>query len=112
MKRKGVKITDLVLGEGRLVEKPLVARIIYDLTLSRGDVVQSRVDCIVELGLRRVIAGLRYGIEGMREGGRRKIVVSPHLAYGEIGLCDRIPPNAVLIFHVELLEVLDEYPTG
>lgn len=42
----------------------------------------------------------------MREGGRRKVCVSPHLGYGEEGVPGIIPPNAVLIFDVELLEVI------
>jgi hypothetical protein len=55
----------------------------------------------------------------MQAGGRRKIKISPHLAYGEAGIPDTIPPNAVLHCEVELLEVRergvltpDDYPPG
>lgn len=58
----------------------------------------------ITLGKRFVIAGLEKGIEGMRAGGLREIIVSPHLAYGAEG-AGKIPPNAVLRFEVELLEV-------
>ncbi|MGZ8901274.1 MAG: FKBP-type peptidyl-prolyl cis-trans isomerase [Limisphaerales bacterium] len=63
---------------------------------------------IIDLDRRECIAGLRLGIEGMREGGRRELVVSPHLAYGEAGIPGRVPPNAVLRFEVELLEVREK----
>jgi peptidylprolyl isomerase len=59
----------------------------------------------VHLGRREVIAGLERGIVGMRVGGRRRLVISPHLAYGEAGVPGVIPPNAVVIAEVELLDV-------
>jgi FKBP-type peptidyl-prolyl cis-trans isomerase len=46
---------------------------------------------VIDLGRRESIAGLRYGIPGMRVGGTREIVISPHLAYGEVGIPGRIP---------------------
>lgn len=59
------------------------------------------------LGARVAIAGLEYGVEGMRVGGRRRIKVPPHLGYREQGIAGKIPPNAILFFDVELLEVRD-----
>ena len=58
-----------------------------------------------DLSGRVVIAGLRYGVEGMRVGGLRRLTVSPHLAYGGDGVPGVIPPVAVLIFEVKLLDV-------
>lgn len=60
----------------------------------------------IHLGKRYGIAGLEKGIRGMRVGGLRKLTVSPHLAFGakQVG---KIPPNAVLRFEVELLEVME-----
>jgi FKBP-type peptidyl-prolyl cis-trans isomerase len=55
-----------------------------------------------------VIAGLEYGIEGMRVGGRRRLRVPPHLGYRDKGMSGKIPPNALLFFEVELLEVRDD----
>ena len=57
------------------------------------------------LGRQEVIPGWEEGIQGMREGGRRKLVVPPRLAYGRRGLDDLIPGNAVLVFEVQLLRV-------
>ncbi len=56
------------------------------------------------LGAGEVIAGWDRGIAGMRVGGRRQLVIPPALAYGSRGT-DRIPPNAVLVFTIELVEV-------
>lgn len=74
---------------------------------------------MIDLGRREVIAGLRYGIEGMRVGGKRTLVISPHLAYGPKGVPERVPPNATLKCDVELLEVRErgvrkpeDYPPG
>jgi hypothetical protein len=74
---------------------------------------------IIDLRKRRVIAGIRYGIEGMRVGGRRLLKISPHLAYGAKGVHGQIPPNAYIHCEIELLEVRDDnkprpedYPPG
>ncbi|ABD81083.1 FKBP-type peptidyl-prolyl cis-trans isomerase [Saccharophagus degradans] len=48
--------------------------------------------------------GLFYGVEGMRIGGVRKLIISPHLAYGEAGIETIIPPNALIIVEVSVLE--------
>jgi len=73
----------------------------------------------IDLSQRHQIAGLVKGIEGMRVGGKRELVVSPHLAYGEKGIPGSIPPKAVIRFEVELLEVREagvvhpeNYPPG
>lgn len=55
---------------------------------------------------RRAIAGLRYGVEGMREGGTRRIRVRPHLAYRDVGVPGMVPQDAVLELHVTLVRVL------
>jgi FKBP-type peptidyl-prolyl cis-trans isomerase len=51
-----------------------------------------------------MFAGLFQGIEGMRIGGRRKLKISPHLAYGDSGIPGRIPPRAVIIVEIEFIE--------
>jgi peptidylprolyl isomerase len=57
------------------------------------------------LGGSEVIAGWEQGIEGMKVGGRRELIVPPELAYGETGAPPTIPPNETLVFVVDLLEV-------
>ena len=76
-------------------------------SLHRGDVFMDSERESFRLGERVVIAGLEYGVEGMRVGGRRRIRVPPHLGYREAGVPEKIPSNALLFFDVELLDVQD-----
>jgi FKBP-type peptidyl-prolyl cis-trans isomerase FkpA len=57
------------------------------------------------LGAGRVIKGWDEGVAGMRTGGQRTLVIPPQMGYGERGAGGVIPPNATLLFEVELLEV-------
>lgn len=57
------------------------------------------------LGATNLIDGWNQGIEGMRVGGKRRIVIPPELAFGSAGAGGSIPPNATLIFEIDLLEV-------
>lgn len=102
-------ITDLKVGTGRVAEPGDTVTVHYQLELE-GKKVQDTRDRKQPfrflLGAGLMVKGWDMGVEGMRVGGVRKIVVPPSLGYGERGSEDgTIPPNATLTFTVELLKV-------
>ena len=105
---KDVEIKDMTVGTEDEATRESVVVVNVREFLRRGDEVSPSplfgTRMVIDLARRDCIAGLRYGIPGMRVGGTREIVVSPHLAYGEAGIPGRIPANALLRCEVELLE--------
>jgi peptidylprolyl isomerase len=107
----GVRIRDLKVGEGTPpAQIGSRIRVHYKGWLADGTVFDSTEGrapfvCNLKPGLDGVILGWVYGIQGMRPGGIRKLVIAPDKAYANQGT-DRIPPNSFLIFEVQLLEVL------
>ena len=71
----------------------------FDASYDRGDPLQFR------LGVGQVISGWDTGVQGMQVGGRRRLVIPPHLAYGDRGAGGVIKPGETLIFVVDLLSV-------
>jgi len=104
----GLRITDLVVGTGTEAVSGKVVVVNYRGTLENGkefDSSYGRGPFSFPLGAGRVIRGWDEGVAGMLVGGKRKLVIPPDLAYGERGAGGVIPPNATLIFEVELVEV-------
>lgn len=105
-----LKIIDLVDGEGKEVVKGALITCQYCGFLSDGTQFDSSYDrgqafqCVIGTG--RVIKGWDQGIMGMKVGGKRKLLVPAHLAYGDRQVGAHIKPNSDLIFEIELLEVL------
>ena len=71
----------------------------FDSSYDRGDPLG------FQLGAGRVIAGWDQGVQGMRVGGRRQLVIPPHLAYGDRGAGNAIAPGETLIFVCDLVGV-------
>lgn len=107
----GVRIRDLKVGEGSPpAQIGSRIRVHYKGWLADGTVFDSTEGrtpfvCNLKPGIDGVILGWVYGIQGMRPGGIRKVVIAPDKGYANQGT-DRIPPNSFLIFEVHLLEVL------
>ncbi len=102
--RSGVRILEEEVGAGPEVGPSDFIVVRASCALTKGDLLYGDREETVCISDRNLIAGYRYGIEGMRVGGRRKFRVSPHLAYREMGT-GVVPPNAVLIFEVTVLRI-------
>ena len=105
----GLTITDLTLGEGAEAAAGQTVVVHYRGTLENGKQFDASYDRVTPfsfpLGAGRVIKGWDEGVQGMKVGGKRKLVIPPDLAYGSRGAGGVIPPDATLIFEVELLDV-------
>ncbi len=104
----GLIITDLTLGEGDQAKQGQTVTVNYTGTLENGDQFDTsigRAPFSFPLGAGRVIKGWDEGVAGMKVGGKRKLTIPPELGYGSRGAGNVIPPNATLIFEIELLKV-------
>jgi FKBP-type peptidyl-prolyl cis-trans isomerase FkpA len=105
----GLEIEDVQVGGGDTAAAGQHVTVHYTGWLTDGTKFDSSKDrgdpFSFPLGGRRVIAGWDEGVQGMRVGGVRKLTIPPDLGYGARGAGGVIPPNATLVFEVELLEV-------
>ncbi len=102
---------DVVVGTGLEARKDSAVSVHYVGTLADGTVFDSSKErgqpMSLLLGQGRVIRGWDLGIPGMKVGGKRKLVIPPHLGYGEGGSPPKIPGNATLYFEVDMLHVVE-----
>jgi FKBP-type peptidyl-prolyl cis-trans isomerase FkpA len=105
----GLRFVDVAKGQGEEASAGRVATVHYTGWLTDGKKFDSSRDrgepFSFAIGAQQVIAGWDEGVAGMRVGGRRKLVIPPDLGYGAAGAPPDIPPNAVLVFDVELMDV-------
>jgi FKBP-type peptidyl-prolyl cis-trans isomerase len=105
----GLKYVDQVIGTGELAVAGKTTTVHYTGRLENGTKFDSSVDrgqpFSFPLGAGRVIKGWDEGVQGMKVGGKRKLTIPSDLGYGARGAGGVIPPNATLIFDVELLGV-------
>lgn len=109
MTDSGLKYEDLVEGQGAQAEAGQGVVVHYTGWLTDGTKFDSSLDrnepFSFALGRGMVIRGWDEGVAGMRVGGRRRLTIPPQLGYGAQGAGGVIPPNATLVFEVELLEL-------
>jgi peptidylprolyl isomerase len=105
----GLKYVELKIGEGKEAKEGSTVSVHYTGTLEDGTKFDSSLDkgkpYPVTIGRSSVIQGWHEGLQGMKAGGKRKLIIPPKLAYGAEGRPPQIPGNATLIFELEVLDV-------
>jgi peptidylprolyl isomerase len=109
----GLQITDTKIGTGATPKAGQICVMHYTGWLYQGGAKGQKFDSSLDrgqpfefpIGQKRVIAGWDEGVASMKVGGKRTLIIPPELGYGARGAGGVIPPNATLIFEVELLDV-------
>ena len=109
----GLKYTDTKIGDGATAKAGNKVSVNYTGWLYNNGAKGAKFDSSLDrgqpfqftLGAHQVIAGWDEGVAGMKVGGKRTLIIPPELGYGARGAGGAIPPNATLIFDVDLLQV-------
>ena len=105
----GLKIRDIDCGDGDEAQRGDTLEVHYEGRLEDGRKFDASRDhgstFEFQLGAGMVIAGWDEGLVGMKVGGKRELIIPPELGYGETGSPPAIPPNATLVFEVELVSI-------
>jgi FKBP-type peptidyl-prolyl cis-trans isomerase FkpA len=104
----GLEYHDLKKGAGQAATRGDIVVVHYTGWLTDGKQFDSSLDgepFSFKLGVGDVIAGWDEGVAGMMVGSKRKLWIPPELGYGRTGSLPEIPPNAELVFEVELIEL-------
>jgi len=108
----GLQFDDVVIGKGTVAKAGAEVAVHYTGWLWKDGAKGAKFDSSKDrgepfefsLGAGQVIKGWDEGVQGMKVGGKRTLVIPPQLGYGARGAGGVIPPNATLLFEVELLE--------
>lgn len=110
-----VQITDTHVGTGGVAKLGMRVKVHYTGWLLDGTQFDTSRDSgntfAFSIGAHEVIRGWDIGVQGMRVGGKRELIIPAELAYGKHGFRDKIPPNSTLKFEIELVEVHDNERT-
>ena len=109
----GLHFTDTIVGTGPNPRSGQTCVMHYTVWLYEGGKKGKKFDSSVDrgtpfefpIGMKQVIAGWEEGVATMRVGGKRTLIIPPQLGYGSRGAGGAIPPNATLIFDVELIAI-------
>ncbi len=102
-----LQIEDLVVGTGATAVAGDTVTVNYTGSFTNGQVFDTSIGkapFTFRLGVGAVIPGFDQGVTGMKVGGKRRLTIPPNLAYGSTGQ-GSIPPNATLVFEVDLLSI-------
>jgi len=102
----GLQYWDITLGTGPTADRGMTVKVHYTGWLTSGKKFDSSVGgkpFTFRIGAHQVIKGWEEGVAGMKVGGKRQLRIPPDLAYGREGYPGAIPPNATLIFDIQLL---------